>query len=214
MLSSDATLVGQTLHGSRNAFASLVDRYQSGLLNRALSEVGNRSEAEDIVQEAFLHAYQHLEELREPDKFGGWIYRTTCNLCHDAMKKRRLMFELFQISNAANMPNRSVVSCPFAEAHESAESLIKALEALPDNNKEVFLLYLEGWSYQKIAMVLSLSTSTVSGRIQLAKQQLRAALSHNPDFASGSAPLQMDREYLREEIDRMFDSVNIRTKRR
>ena len=81
MSSLDAMLVNLTLQGDQSAFARLMERHRPGLLNLALSQVGNLSEAEDLVQEAFIQAYQHLKTLQEPEKFPGWIYRITRNFC-------------------------------------------------------------------------------------------------------------------------------------
>lgn len=203
MLSPDAMLVKLTLQGDQDAFARLVERHQQGLLNRALSEISNQSEAEEIVQEAFFHAYQHLETLKKPEKFASWIYRITCNLCHDTLRERHVIAELLKAFNAINMPNGPVKPNLPDEEYETSDNLIKAVDTLSDNNKGVFLLYLKGYSYQDIATDLHISTSTVSGRIQQAKQQLRAVLSRNPDFIHG--PFQFNQEYLRKEIDKMLE---------
>lgn len=203
MLSFDAKLVNRTLQGDNTAFDRLVQQHQVGLLNRALSEVHNRSEAEDLVQETFLHAYQHLQTLEAPDKFAGWLYSITCNLCHDALRKRRLQLELLDASNAGAAPDGSAMPDSLVNGHETADSLLKAIAALPGNTRQVFLLYLQGWTYRAISRTLHLSASTVSGRIQRAKRQVKKNFSDTSDCAVASGPLQVDREYLRQKIDKM-----------
>ena len=160
MLSFDAKLVNRTLQGDNTAFDRLVQQHQGRLLNRALSEVHNRSEAEDLVQEAFLHAYQHLETLKAPDKFAGWLYSITCNLCHDALRKRRLQLELLQASNVGVVPDGSAMPDSLVGEHETSDGLLKAIAALPDNTRQVFVLYLQGWTYRAISRTLHLSAST------------------------------------------------------
>ncbi len=209
MLSFDAKLVNRTLQGDNTAFDRLVQQHQVGLLNRALSEVHNRSEAEDLVQEAFLHAYQHLETLKAPDKFAGWLYSITCNLCHDTLRKRRLQLELLRASNVGDVPDDLAMPDSLVVGHETADSLLKAVAALPGNTRQAFLLYLQGWTYRAISRHLHLSASTVSGRIQRAKRQVKENFSALSDFTFGSDGLQVDREYLRKKINKLMRSTQI-----
>ena len=207
MSSLDAMLVTLTLQGDPNTFARLIERHRPGLLNLALSQVSDLSEAEDLVQEAFIQAYQRLDTLQAPDKFAGWIYSITRNLCHAALRKRRLMPESLETSNAADVPDSSVTPDSLAEGREISDTIVKAVAALPANNQQVFLLYLEGWSYRNIATTLELSTSTVSGRVQQAKKRVKEKLSKEPAFASSPGPLQIERGYLREEIYKMSEGI-------
>ncbi len=207
MSSLDAMLVNLTLQGDQNAFARLMERHQPGLLNLALSQVGNLSEAEDLVQEAFIQAYQHLATLQDREKIAGWMYRITRNLCHASLRKRRLTLESLEASDAADVPDGSPTPDAFAEGRELSDTIVKAVAALPANNQRVFLLYLEGWSYRNIATTLDLSTSTVSGRLQQAKQQVKEKLSKEPAFAASPGPLQIERAYLREEIYKMSEGI-------
>ena len=207
MQSLDAMLVNLTLQGDQNAFGRLMQRHRPGLLKLASSRVSNLSEAEDLVQEAFVQAYQHLDRLRETDKFAGWIYRITRNLCHAALRKRRLMTESLETSNVADILDGSVAPDSLAEGYETSDAIVRAVEALPPNNQRVFLLYLEGRSYRNIATTLDLSTSTVSGRVQQAKRRVKEKLSDEPAFAASTGPLQIERRYLREEIYRMSEEI-------
>ena len=207
MPSLDAMLVNLILQGDQNAFGRLMERHRPGLLNLALSRVGNLSEAEDLVQEAFIQAYQHLDTLQAPDKFAGWIYRITRNLCYAALRKRYLRPESLEGSNAADIPDSSVAPDSLAEGYETSDTIVKAVEALPASNQRVFLLYLEGRSYRNIATTLRLSTSTVSGRVQQAKRRVKEKLSDEPAFAESTGPLQIERRYLREEIYRMSEEI-------
>ena len=186
MSSLDAMLVNLTLQGDQSAFARLMERHRPGLLNLALSQVGNLSEAEDLVQEAFIQAYQHLKTLHEPEKFPGWIYRITRNLCYAVLRKQTKRADV-ALENALSAVDASTPET-FIEGRELSESIVKAVATLPENNKRIFLLYLEGWSYRNIATTLDLSTSTVSGRLQLAKQQLKNSLSKDGHFAASPGP--------------------------
>ena len=207
MSSLDAMLVNLTLQGDQNAFSSLMERHQPSLLNLALSQVGSLSEAEDLVQEAFFQAYQHLGTLQAPDKFAGWIYSITRNLCYAALRKPRLRTESLEASHVHDTPDSAVAPDSLAEGYETSDTIVKAVEALPPNNQRVFLLYLEGWSYRNIATTLCLSTSTVSGRVQQAKRRVKEKLSDELAFVTSTRPLQIERGYLREEIYRMSEGI-------
>ena len=207
MSSLDAMLVNLTLQGDHNAFGRLMEHHRPSLLNLALSQVGNLSEAEDLVQEAFIQAYQHLDTLQAPDRFAGWIYSITRNLCYAALRKQRLKPDPLEDSNATDIPDSSVTPDSLAEGHEVSDTIVKAVETLPPNNQRVFLLYLEGWSYRNIATTLRLSISTVSGRVQQAKRQVKEKLSDEPAFVASIGPLQIERGYLREEIYRMSEEI-------
>ena len=207
MLSFDAKLVNRALQGDNTAFDRLVQQYQVGLLNRALSEVHNRSDAEDLVQEAFLHAYQYVETLKAPDKFAGRLYSITCSLCHDTLRKRRLQLERFRTNMGGGMPDNSTIPDFLVAGHETADSLVKAIAGLPGNTRQVFVLYLQGWSYRSISGVLGLSFSTVSGRLQRAKRQVKENLLNTSDCVIGSSRLEVDWPYLRQKLDDMSTSV-------
>ncbi|MBI1930084.1 RNA polymerase sigma factor, partial [Candidatus Poribacteria bacterium] len=188
MASIDAMLVNLTLQGDQNAFARLMERHRPGLLNLALSQVGNLSEAEDIIQEAFIQAYQHLATLQDRDKFPGWMYRIARNLCYAALRKRRLTFDSLDAPNAVEVAGESMGPDALIEGRELSESIVKAVATLPDKNQSVFLLYLEGWSYRDIATTYHLSTSTVLGRIQRSKQHVKERVSKDGYFAASPGP--------------------------
>ena len=169
--------------------------------------MGDLSEAEDLVQEAFIQAYQHLKTLRDAEKFPGWIYRITHNLCFAALRNRRLTFQSLDASDAVEASGRSITPDALIEGRELSESIVKAVATLPDKNQSIFLLYLEGWSYRDIATTYELSTSTVLGRIQRSKQHIKEKISKETQFAASPGPLQIERGYLREEIYRMSEGI-------
>ncbi|MCZ6679754.1 MAG: sigma-70 family RNA polymerase sigma factor, partial [Candidatus Poribacteria bacterium] len=207
MSSLDAMLVNFTLQGDQSAFARLMERYRPGLLNMALSQVGNLSETEDLVQEAFIQGYQYLATLQNREKFAGWMYSITRNLCYASLRKRRLTLQSIEASDAAGVSDESATPDSLVEGRELSESIVKAVATLSDKNQRVFLLYLEGWSYRNIATTLDLSTSTVSGRVQQAKRQVKTNLLKDARFAASPGPLQIERGYLREEIFRMSEEI-------
>ena len=80
--------------GDQRAFAEIVDLYKDKLYHLAYRMTGNRQEAEDVVQEAFLRVYKNLDRYDENQKFSTWIYRIATNLCIDRLRKRRAIYSL------------------------------------------------------------------------------------------------------------------------
>ncbi len=81
MRHDDAELVRQTLAGDGDAFGELVKRYQGLVCGLAYHLVGNRADAEDLAQDAFLSTYKNLNQLKDPSKFGAWLRQIAANFC-------------------------------------------------------------------------------------------------------------------------------------
>ena len=120
-----------------------------------------------------------------------------------------MQLELLQASNVGGVPDGSEMPDFLVDGHETSDSLLKAVAALPGNTQRIFLLYLHGWTYRAISRTLHLSVSTVSGRVQRAKRQVKENFADTSDFAFGSGGLQVDREYLRKKIDKLMRSAQI-----
>ena len=87
MPSSDQALVRQTLLGDAQAFAELVTRYTAPLFNLAFRLTGDLSEAENVTQDAFLHAYAALPRSRTDLAFKPWLFQISVNLCRDLARR-------------------------------------------------------------------------------------------------------------------------------
>src|SRR6201982_2102810 len=86
---SDAIAVERTLAGDREAFRVLVERHSRNVYRLAYRMTGNQHDAEEVVQEAFLRAYQKLEQFAEKPNFGTWVYRIAANYAIDRMRQRK-----------------------------------------------------------------------------------------------------------------------------
>src|SRR5580693_9327533 len=85
----DAEAIELTLGGDRDAFRVLVDRHSASLFRLAYRLTGNRHDAEEVVQEAFLRAYQKLEQFASQANFATWVYRIAANYTIDRMRQRK-----------------------------------------------------------------------------------------------------------------------------
>src|SRR5437667_9207633 len=86
---SDAVVVERTLAGDRDAFRVLVERHSHNVFRLAYRMTGNRQDAEEVVQEAFLRAYQKLGQFASRANFGTWVYRIAANYAIDRMRHRK-----------------------------------------------------------------------------------------------------------------------------
>ncbi len=165
---ADTELVQASLAGNRDAFGSIVIRYQSLVCSLAYSATGSFDRSEDLAQQTFVTAWQRLSELREPAKLRAWLCGIARNL----------------ISNAQRRAGREPASLgePFTEEHEviapevspsdqavSREEqaiLWRALQHIPENYREPLVLYYrEQQSVRKVAEALELSEDTVKQRL-------------------------------------------------
>src|SRR3979411_2839500 len=86
---SDAIAVERTLAGDRDAFRILVERHSRNVYRLAYRMTGNQHDAEEVVQEAFLRAYQKLTQFASRANFGTWVYRIAANYAIDRMRQRK-----------------------------------------------------------------------------------------------------------------------------
>lgn len=175
---SDTTLVGETKAGDREAFCELVRRYQDFAYGLAVALVSDFDLAQDVVQEAFVSAYCDLPKLREPERFAGWLRGIVRNTARRALRDReqdRLLVERLAHLGAEAEPTSSPAEP--AETIERRELVQRALRGLPRRNREaVTLYYVDGLSYADIAGFLGVTRTTVKGRLQRGREQLREEL--------------------------------------
>jgi RNA polymerase sigma-70 factor (ECF subfamily) len=154
--------------GRREDFAELVARFQHRIFAQALGRSGDRGEAEEITQETFVRAWRKLDDLREPAAFAGWLGQIASRVAAD---RGRDLARRRELGEAAASPS---IGDPAAEGDEGSPELWGAVDALPADQREAFLLvHLEGLSYREVADQLGVPVSTVEGRVYTAKKSLR-----------------------------------------
>jgi RNA polymerase sigma-70 factor, ECF subfamily len=173
----DGELVRQALAGERGAFTELVNRYRNIVCGVAYHYLGNFEDAQDAAQETFVHAFLHLKELREPEKFAPWLRRTATNLCADL---RRRGSRLYMFAGDAGPPLTAIEDLAGAVHDGQLERLTtrmvvqEALSHLPEKARlTVTLFYISGYSHAEIARFLEIPVNTVRSRLQHAKRRLR-----------------------------------------
>ena len=169
----DNDLVRATLQGDREAFGELVDRHQMKLYNMALRITGNKEDALDVSQAAFLKAYDKLRQFKPQYRFFSWLYRIAMNEALDLVNHRRALTEL-----SPELPERTAgpeAECWGIEAGRRLQAALMELE--PAYRAVIVLRHLHGLSYREIGDVVGAPERTVKSRLFTARQRLRATLS-------------------------------------
>ncbi|MEP6636296.1 MAG: sigma-70 family RNA polymerase sigma factor [Acidobacteriota bacterium] len=175
----DATAIQKCREGEREAFRHLVERYQAEAIGHAVSILGNRDDALDAVQEAFIDAFQALVRFDLEQRFYPWFYTLLRNRCFKlaAARKRREATSTDELEILSPLPGVS---------REDSLSLEQALLALtPEQRELVTLKHLDGLSYEELAAKLHVPVGTIMSRLFHARKKLRERLSRR--FASKSA---------------------------
>ncbi len=169
---SDSRLVRRALARDPAAFEALVSRYQRSAYAIVRSLGVGEPSADDVVQEAFLKAFENLSRLRSEDAFGPWFLRIVRNAARDQFRSRRSI----SIDAAHDMPFE-FASAPALERSELRDRVWRIVSELPEPVREViYLYYYDGESVRSVAKALGLTKSAVVKRMQRGRDLLRARL--------------------------------------
>lgn len=175
MESSDAAVVRQILSGDVEAYSILVERYFDHYVRFATHLVGNREDAEEVVQDSFLRAYRALGRYEERERFGAWLLRILVNRARtvSAMGRRREKMFPEQIDDA--LPEATAAHP--AERAALREEVARALGQLTADQREAFLLHhVEGLSYEEMGVVTGSGVSALKMRVKRSCERLREIL--------------------------------------
>ena len=190
----DETLMLRYQQGDRAAFATLVRRHQGALFNFAIRQVRVPQVAEDVVQETFVRIVQNAADFKHEARFTTWVYTITRNLCIDHLRKRALRKHpsLDQaggeegdgptLGEQTADPRASVER--EATSSELKERIARAVDTLPDEQREVFLMR-EGANlpFKEIAEITGVPENTVKSRMRYALERLQEALAEYEEYA-------------------------------
>lgn len=188
---TEQELAARARAGDQQAFEQLVLDNQNRIYSLAVRLTGDREEAFDLAQEAFVKAWQGLPSFQGGSSFATWIYRLATNVCIDYLRKqkRRRQVEAevslddeeagwTEPADWSQNPHRQL------ERAERGRALARGLEALPEQQRQILVLReLSGLSYQEIAQKLELDMGTVKSRIARARMALRKILAEDGNFS-------------------------------
>jgi len=172
---SDALLVARSIDGDTSAFETLVRRYFRAAYAVALALTGERADAEDVSQDAFVTCWERLHECHSPDRFAAWMMRIVRNRAHNQR-------DYLRVRRTSSLDAAGAVAGPQspardAERAELAEHLLRALAHLSPVRREVVLLHdLEGWRHREIGEALGISDMMSRRHLSDARRLLRDQL--------------------------------------
>lgn len=179
--------------GDQEAFEQLVLDNQNRIYALALRLCGDREEAADLAQEAFVKAWQGLSSFQGESSFSTWVYRLTTNLCIDHLRKKRRREAVESVVSLdatdggwAEPADWESDPQRLLERSERGRALARGLARLPDWQRQALVLReLSGLSYQEIAAALDIDLGTVKSRIARARLSLRKVLLEDGNFFDG-----------------------------
>src|SRR5690348_2472376 len=185
---SDAVAVERPLAGDRDAFRVLVERHSHNVFRLAYRMTGNQHDADEVVQEAFLRAYQKLSQFAARANFGTWVYRIAANYAIDRMRQRKSedanralparetdegaeMDLMSTVPDAAPSPERLAQSGQLA-----AKMRLALLELTPAERTAFVMRHWGGSGIEEIATALNSSASAAKNTVFRSVQKLRKSL--------------------------------------
>jgi RNA polymerase sigma factor (sigma-70 family) len=164
-------LVQQCLQGESKAYAELYDRYCKAMFSTCYRIVNHFAEAEDVLQDSFMDAFNNLKTFSYESTFGGWLKTIVINKSINHLRKKRI--DLVDIDKVVteNLIDENEVK--EEEIIYKVEEVKKAIQQLPDGYRTVLSLYLlEGYDHEEIAEIMHVATSTTRTQYMRAKQRL------------------------------------------
>jgi len=176
---TDRDLIVRARRGAAagDAFGELVTRYQTGVFNVCYRMLHERGAAEDLAQETFMRAFDHLHTFDLEREFGPWIRRVAANLCLNYLESQKITTELDEERDA----DESVRPEKQVEVKERSAQIRAALMSLPPHYRVVVeLRHYQELSYDEIAAELNIPLSDVKSHLFRARKLLAEKL-HAPD---------------------------------
>lgn len=193
----DRQLIEASLAGETEAFGVLVQRYQDRLYPTLLRLTGSAEDASDLLQDAFLRAFERLDRYQGGSSFYTWIYRIAVNLALSDRRRRRVAARALSIIRAERPepdrdPSQIDPTLPIERA-ERENQIQQALNRLSEEHRTIVVLKdLDGLRYEEIAEILQIPIGTVRSRLHRARESLRdhlrTILDEEPARATPSEP--------------------------
>lgn len=192
---ADAALVACVQAGQREAFRTITQRCNQRMFRVVRGVIRDESEAEDVVQEAYVHAYEKIASFRGEASLATWLTRIALNEAYGRLRRRRETVDIEQLEQASATSAQVIVFPGHALTDDPADAAARgqlrrllehAVDALPEAFRLVYLLRdVEGCSVEETATALGIREETVKTRLHRARRQLRAALQQT---ISSNAP--------------------------
>jgi len=172
-------LVEACKRGDQKAQFELYRLYNAAMYNTTLRIVGDSDDAEDVMQEAFLKAFEKLDTYRGAVSFGAWLKRIVINKALDFLRVKKEQLSLEDAGEVGEMVDEPVDT---GEVEYRAEEIKKAIFDLPEGYRVVLsLILLEGYDHEEVSAILNISNATSRTQYHRAKKRLIELLKRNSD---------------------------------
>jgi len=162
--------------GDTKAQFQIYKLYYKAMYNTSLRIVNDTMEAEDIMQESFLSAFEKIDTYSGTVSFGAWLKKIVVNRSLDSLNRKKAVFEDID-SHTGIRDDSGDDSARYEELDSRVEEVKEAIERLPDGYRIILSLYLlEGYDHDEIAEILSINSSTSRSQLSRAKQKLISEL--------------------------------------
>lgn len=169
---TDAELVAQARSGKDAAFTVLMDRHHAGCLRFARHLLGDRLDAEDVVQETFVRAFRSLDRYEERDTFRAWLFRILVNRCRSAGRRLQAARARLVADDGAGEHAAVPGEAAVLDVHRRLD---RALAGLDERHREAFLLKVgEELEYEEIARLTGATIPALKMRVKRARDHVRA----------------------------------------
>ena len=169
---ADQQIISSVLAGDRDAFGVLIHRYSDPLYRHAMGMTGSPDVAEDILQQSFIKAYNHLGEVR--GRFDAWLFRIVANGCKDWLKNIRRTHVSY---DEDDQPSTYATPDEDLDRSELRRDLDQALAQLAPSLREAFVMkHVEGRSYEEMAELLTTTVGALKMRVHRAREALQVLL--------------------------------------
>ncbi|MFQ5650100.1 MAG: RNA polymerase sigma factor [bacterium] len=184
MKSTSSDLIKKAIDGDEAAYKQLLESYRGAIFNLLYKMVRNKEETEDLVQEAFMKAFNALPSFNEDYAFSTWLYKIAINNCIDHMRRKKL--KTYSINKPVQskdgeldreFPDTSMSPDKHVLSEERTQLIETAIDELPENYKiAIILRHTQEKSYEEIAEILNIPLGTVKARIFRAREMLKKKL--------------------------------------
>ncbi len=172
-IDADAKLVEDCRNGDENAFGVLVGKYEKPVFNAALRMLGDRDDAADVTQTAFLKVFERLDTYNPDYRFYSWIYRIVINESIDVLNRRKRTTEL----DESRMPTWDTPESAIRQSQLSATMQEALMTVSADYRTVIVLKHFMDCTYREISSILDIPEKTVKSRLFTARQLLKDRLA-------------------------------------
>jgi RNA polymerase sigma-70 factor (ECF subfamily) len=179
---NDTEIISKVLSGDQQAYAALVNRYQSYVFTLALRFTKNREDAEELAQDIFVKAYRALADFKGTSKFSTWLYTIVNNTCITFLRKKRLQTHslenegVFEVADSQD----SGLRANLVEQKSKVAMVNNAISLLNGDDAEIItLFYKSEQSLEEIAQIVGLETNTAKVRLHRARTRLKEKMQQH-----------------------------------